>query len=330
MFCSKCGAENPDQADFCRACGQALEPAPLAPGAAGASGDMLQYGYAGFWERFAALIIDGFILNLMSIPVVIVGVVATMAMDDSSGSDAITAIYYLVYYLGFYAISAIYFVSMESGEKGATFGKRILKMRVVDVEGRRISVGRALGRWASHALSYLTLYIGFLIQPFTARKQALHDMVAGTIVVRTEKNSNNAAVAIIVAVVALFFVVFVIGILAAIAIPAYQDYVAKAKVYRAVDEGRQAANAVESYYARNGRLPGTLSETDAHIPPGPDISEIVVDPDTGEVRLIFSTATPSSLAGKYLSMMPSKAEDGSISWKCSSDVRPSFLPAQCK
>jgi uncharacterized RDD family membrane protein YckC len=49
----------------------------------------------------------------------------------------------------------------------------------------RISFLRATGRWAARYLSFLLLLVGYLMQPFTARKQALHDLIAGTVVVAT-------------------------------------------------------------------------------------------------------------------------------------------------
>ena len=83
-------------------------------------------------------------------------------------------------------------------------------------------------------MSYLTFYIGFFFAGWTERKQALHDFVAGTLVVdrwaftdqpeKQQRQLHGCAVAFLV-VMALFAIIAVIGILAAIAIPAYQDYV---------------------------------------------------------------------------------------------------------
>jgi uncharacterized RDD family membrane protein YckC len=59
-----------------------------------------------------------------------------------------------------------------------------LGLKVTDLEGRRISFARATGRHFAKILSGLMFFIGFIMAGFTQRKQALHDMIAGTLVVR--------------------------------------------------------------------------------------------------------------------------------------------------
>ena len=66
----------------------------------------------------------------------------------------------------------------------ATPGKRLLGLRVADTRGKRIGIAHAFGRYVLKGLSGSLFCAGFLIQPFTARKQALHDLLGGTLVVR--------------------------------------------------------------------------------------------------------------------------------------------------
>jgi uncharacterized RDD family membrane protein YckC/type II secretory pathway pseudopilin PulG len=295
----------------------------LDAGADTAVSDEIVYG--GFWERFAALFIDNILVSAVLFPVFfVIGLVAGIAGAGESGG--FIAIIYLLAFL----LPALYYIVMESGERGATYGKRFLKLRVVDSAGNRISKARATGRWFAHALSYITLYIGYFMQPFTARKQALHDMVSGTVVVKTEKTSNT--VAIVIAVIAMFFVgIAILGILAAVAIPAYQDYTVKARTASAEIIGRQATLAVETYYSRTGRIPASIAETGMTIPTSPAISAIDVNPNTGEVTLTFSANMPGAIADKSLLFTPMQTADGHISWKCSStDIRPAVLPQACR
>jgi uncharacterized RDD family membrane protein YckC len=84
------------------------------------------------------------------------------------------------------AIDWLYFSLMESSSKQATLGKLALGLRVTGNNGRRISFGRATGRYFAHFLTNLTLLIGYVIQVFTSRRQALHDLIAGTLVTRSE------------------------------------------------------------------------------------------------------------------------------------------------
>ena len=78
----------------------------------------------------------------------------------------------------------LYFALMESSTWQATLGKKALGLEVTDLEGKRIGFGRASGRFFGKILSALILWIGFIMAGFTERKQALHDMLAGTLVIR--------------------------------------------------------------------------------------------------------------------------------------------------
>lgn len=71
---------------------------------------------------------------------------------------------------------------MLSSARQATLGKMALRLRVTDLDGNRISFGRASARHFAKYLSGLILAIGYIMAAFTERHQALHDMVAGTLV----------------------------------------------------------------------------------------------------------------------------------------------------
>jgi len=67
----------------------------------------------------------------------------------------------------------------------STIGKAIFGMRITDAAGRRVSFGRASARHFAKLLSDATLSIGYIMAGFTAKKQGLHDLIAGTVVTRT-------------------------------------------------------------------------------------------------------------------------------------------------
>jgi uncharacterized RDD family membrane protein YckC len=77
----------------------------------------------------------------------------------------------------------LYFALMESSNKQATLGKLALGIIVTDMDGKRLTFGRATGRYFGKILSSLILNIGFLMAAFTEKKQALHDMIASCVVV---------------------------------------------------------------------------------------------------------------------------------------------------
>lgn len=203
--------------------------------------------YAGFLRRWAAIFLDQLILTSALFMVSLFMVMLNTASDSSSmayfelspllvlalvGVKALSP--WLVQTHLYDSASALYFVGacayyslFESSASQATVGKMALGIKVTDEHGSRLSLPHALGRWFAAALSYLTLYIGFLVAAFTARKQALHDLVAKTLVVdkwaytdtpeRQQRSLHGCLIAFLVVMVILVGVA-VLGILASIAI----------------------------------------------------------------------------------------------------------------
>ena len=143
--------------------------------------------YAGFWCRFLASVIDcvvvgfpGFFISLLAWRV-FSG--PTSATQDQSSLEFIRLIVGGVFFVVFLG-QWLYFALMESSSKQGTIGKLILKIRVTDLASNRISFGRASLRYFSKYISYIIFFIGYLMAGFTQRKQALHDIVAETLVLR--------------------------------------------------------------------------------------------------------------------------------------------------
>jgi uncharacterized RDD family membrane protein YckC len=80
------------------------------------------------------------------------------------------------------AVAWAYRAGMESSPLQATVGKMAMRLKVVDLEGRRLSLGRATARFLAKGLSTFSLGIGYVIVGFDAQKKALHDRIAGTLV----------------------------------------------------------------------------------------------------------------------------------------------------
>jgi len=81
-------------------------------------------------------------------------------------------------------LTIAYYALLESSRWQATVGKRACRLRVADESGRRIGLGRAIGRYLGKFVSAFILGIGFLMVGWTRRKQGLHDIMAGTLVMR--------------------------------------------------------------------------------------------------------------------------------------------------
>lgn len=134
--------------------------------------------YAGFWVRAVAYFIDTIIVVFGSMVVGFALGVAMVAMGRMP--DGESPVWNLVG-----AVAAwLYFALMESSREQATIGKMAMGLKVTDLNGRPISFARATGRHFGKILSSLILFVGFIMAGFTERKQALHDILAGTLVVR--------------------------------------------------------------------------------------------------------------------------------------------------
>jgi len=88
------------------------------------------------------------------------------------------------------AIGWLYFALLESSERGATVGKMVMGLRVVTSDGRRLSFMNATGRYFAKILSAIILCIGFIMVAFTDKKRGLHDIIAGTLVIKNPLKSG--------------------------------------------------------------------------------------------------------------------------------------------
>jgi uncharacterized RDD family membrane protein YckC len=144
--------------------------------------------YAGFWIRFVAVIIDALALGIVVWPIsgilaLMIGAAGNQVNMPGVGIHLVRGI--VIWSLFIFA-GWIYEASLESSSKQATLGKMALGLKVTDERGQRISFARASGRFFAKLLSRMILFIGYIMAGFTARKQALHDMIAGTLVVRAQ------------------------------------------------------------------------------------------------------------------------------------------------
>ena len=109
--------------------------------------------------------------------------ILAMLIDCAVLSVPCTVASYLIPLLGGLAVWFFYAPVLESSELRATLGKRLLGIQVTDVAGGRISLKAALIRNALKFISSALVFIGFFLALFTEKKQALHDLLADTLVV---------------------------------------------------------------------------------------------------------------------------------------------------
>ena len=131
--------------------------------------------YGGFWRRGIAAAIDW----------LLIGVVVSFSIGYHG---QLAAPHSTAKVVGYYALAAavvwLYFAGMEGSAWRATLGKLVVGVKVTTLDGQRIGLGRATARLLAKLLSLALLGFGFVLAGVDARKQALHDKVAGTLVVR--------------------------------------------------------------------------------------------------------------------------------------------------
>ena len=133
---------------------------------------------AGFWVRFIALFIDGLIVGIPG--GIIVAILAGVAGKDATG--VIIVLYGL-----FILAEVAYFVYFWSRPAGQTLGMKMFKLRVVKTDGSPLTVGGAIVRYVGYIVDSIIfgLPIGYIWAAFDKDKQAWHDKMAGTYVIKS-------------------------------------------------------------------------------------------------------------------------------------------------
>lgn len=196
--------------------------------------------YAGFWKRFAAYFIDSILIGIVTWVVQMIvmagfGASAGLASRNDPGSMIASAGLFgflfgmIILPLG---MQAVYFAWMHASDRQATLGKMAVGIKVTDDDGHPISFARGIGRYFAGIISSLTLCIGYIMAGFTARKRALHDMVASTLVVdqwaftahperqRHELGTVTIVIAVIAGVLLVGYLLLIIGAIVALGMAA--------------------------------------------------------------------------------------------------------------
>lgn len=154
-----------------------LQQAPAYPAPMFGTVSAVQYG--SFGARFAALLIDQIILGVIGLGI---GFGSALAMAAGGGGDASAV--QLVINLISILVGWLYFAGLESSSQMATLGKRMVGLKVTDLQGQRVDFARATGRHFGKILSALPIGLGFFLMLSDPKKQTWHDKMSGCLVVR--------------------------------------------------------------------------------------------------------------------------------------------------
>ncbi len=178
---------------------------------------VVQIGYAGFWIRFLAAILDSVIV---AIPLAIVVEVVTFIIAGSweeyiKPSTGFSTLLILMMFLQIVLIYT-YFV-VFTYKRQATIGKKLLGLRVVSVDGVPLSLWKVILRETiGKIVSMIILYIGYLMIAFTAKKQGLHDKMAGSVVLSNRAERKTWAFVLSIIFASVLPIIAIIGILASV------------------------------------------------------------------------------------------------------------------
>ena len=126
----------------------------------------VEVSYAGFWRRWAGLVLDGLVLGCVS------GFFTLLLGSDSTIAAALGILAGVAYQVYFFTGT------------GQTLGAKVMGIRVIGIDGNPLSVGAALARVLGAYVSGLLLGIGYLWMLWDANQQTLHDKMAGSVVIK--------------------------------------------------------------------------------------------------------------------------------------------------
>lgn len=209
---------------------------------------------AAFGRRLAAALIDGLV---MFVPASILAVLPRAFLPDP---DALIA-------GGVLALlsTVIYFTILQGRTQGATIGKNALDIHVVRNDGGKLGDGLAMGRYALLFLSIL-LVLPCLVPLFNRHRKGLHDLICGTVVLEGSHEADQSldlskssigewSPLTWVMLSLMFLIPFTGGVVAAVSVPAYQDYLIRSQVSIAIEQARDASEKVMDYRSQHGHWP---------------------------------------------------------------------------
>lgn len=316
MFCPKCGTSNDAAATFCTACGDVL-PLPTggfqkAQGMGGGATDMGAYYKAAlgpknqdyYLRQFARFDADGRVSATWHWPAFFM----TLWWLLYRKMWLVALSYFIVPYLFLWLMGTIAGVASGSANIMGGAGYLLYWAGIV-----------CLPPMYANAL-----YYNHCKKRISAARASTADVQRQLGDLSGKGGTSNIAIIFLL----VFVFIALLGIVAAIAIPAYQDYTTKARVAQAYELGRSAADSVTRYYNRNQGLPGDLGEAGFASSLPPSVREISMNNQNGTLTV---TMNGDVVGGKSFFLEPALDEGGQLYWSCvSAEVRDRYLPQACR
>ena len=199
VTCEKCGAEIAEGLSVCPQCespvsveqigpvyvSQSAQPPDVIPAVPDLAVALKQQIYAGFWLRLAAYLIDTILISPFFGLIIAFRPAIFVKPPDPAATLLIQLPQPTLYAVALsIVISTVYFTLFEASSWQASPGKRILRLYVTDLQRQRVSFARAVTRNFTKVILATLFPVAHVLPGFTEKKQALHDLLTGSLVLR--------------------------------------------------------------------------------------------------------------------------------------------------
>ena len=305
--------------------------------------------YAGFWRRVVAAVVDGCLLLVVLVALSRALNMPGFLLREDWLPSLLSGL-----------VSLAYAALFESSAWQATPGKRLIRIKVTDLRGARITLGRAVLRHLAQLLSAACLMLGYVMAAFTRRRQCLHDKIAGTLVVRAGLSAEQIALAQPAQRWSRWAVAAVVGPLLAIWLALLLARLDRAPAMLGVQGHYNARTEVAAalYYAGDAMDQAEGLYTDSHDFSAVNIAQVELDPEAartitalrvaaGSIHVTFGGEADRALHAHTLTLTPALDTDGNVAWVCGfadvpegytvvhddyrslTDIDQALLPADC-
>lgn len=319
-LCHLCDFENAQRAKFCSDCGEPLQYYQTVESeAVSPRSSKLLYSnhiYAGFLKRAAALLLDIGILLLASY---LFFLFSTSISLEQYFNHLLSSIY-------FYGVCWLYFLIMNASPFEGTFGKRLLKIHVCNLQGQPLSILHSVFRQVCIVITLLTGGIGYLFVLFAEHNQSLHDYLADSLVINSSTPSSQVKLInqqrralsqrtlLILGLVTITILVLLV----------FQQQIFNRSLFsnahyelsKLSQQNHQLQSAMLRFRQKAGKWPANIEQLNQYVgvvkQPG---SEFVIT-DRGNYQQIFTR--DSEIAGKIINWQIYQDADQHWHWRCSS------------
>ena len=222
----------------------------------------------------------------------------------------------------------LYHALFESSNKQATPGKLACGIKLTNLAGERVGFGRASARYFASWITSVTFLVGYLTVAFTEKRQSLHDLIA-----RTSSWARRSSLRVsptaapaqqlsgwVVAAIAAGCSIFPLGMLAAIAIPAYQDYTVRTQVTEGLKLAADYKARVQAYVDENGAWPAS----EADLADRKSLEEAIqgsryiesIEIWNGTIVIAYGPRANPRIRDHLVSLRPFITGDGGLVWLC--------------